>query len=171
MNTANLQLRGLLLAMAQINNALVQKGVLSIDELDDALGKAEANLMSEEGASEDLSPSNRDAVCFPIRLLQAAIMPKAEPRSPLMANSPAWSAKRSRRTIQRIKPQRSLPGFDLSQPSFFMKLARCATADAKRGLQVDGFKAPGRAFGRPCFSSAMVHVRLDGQCDAAWPTA
>ena len=72
MNTANLQLRGLLLAVAQINNALVQKGVMSIDEINNALDKAEANLMSEEGASEDLSPSNRDAVCFPIRLLQAA---------------------------------------------------------------------------------------------------
>lgn len=72
MNTANLQLRGLLLAIAQINNTLVHKGILSIDEIDDALGKAEFNLMSEEGLFEDLSAANRDAVCFPIRLLQAA---------------------------------------------------------------------------------------------------
>ena len=72
MNTANLQLRGLLLVLAQINNTLVHKGLLSIDEIDDALQKAEANLLSEEGLFEDLSPSNRDAACFPIRLLQAA---------------------------------------------------------------------------------------------------
>jgi hypothetical protein len=72
MNTANLQLRGLLLAMAQINNTLVHKGLLSIDEIDDALAKAETSLMSEEGLFEDLSPANRYAVCFPIRLLQAA---------------------------------------------------------------------------------------------------
>jgi hypothetical protein len=72
MNTANLQLRGLLLVIAQINNTLVHKGLLSIDEVDEALQKAESNLMSEEGLFEDLSPSNRDAACFPIRLLQVA---------------------------------------------------------------------------------------------------
>jgi len=72
MNTANLQLQGLLLAVASINNALVRKGLLSIDEIDLALRKAEASLTGEERLFEDMSPANRDAICFPIRLLQLA---------------------------------------------------------------------------------------------------
>jgi hypothetical protein len=72
MNVANLQLQGLLMAIASINNALVHKGVLDIDEIDLALRKAEANLTGEERLFEDMAPSQRDAVCFPIRLLQAA---------------------------------------------------------------------------------------------------
>ncbi len=72
MNVANLQLQGLLMAIASINNALVHKGVLNIDEIDLALQKAEANLTSEERMFEDMTPTQRDAVCFPIRLLQAA---------------------------------------------------------------------------------------------------
>ncbi len=48
MKVANLQLQGLLMAIASINNVLVQKGILSIDEIDTALHKAETNLTSEE---------------------------------------------------------------------------------------------------------------------------
>lgn len=72
MNTANLQLQGLLLAVASINHALVQKGLLGQDEIDIALRKAEASLTAEERLVEDMSPANRDAICFPIRLLQMA---------------------------------------------------------------------------------------------------
>jgi hypothetical protein len=71
MNAANLQLEGLLMAIATINHILVRKGVLSIEEIDTALRKAEA---SETGGdrSEEISSSNRDAINFPIRLLQLA---------------------------------------------------------------------------------------------------
>ena len=72
MNTANLQLQGLLMAVAQINNALVRKGLLSVQELDTALQAVEANLLSEERLTEDMSQANRDAACFPVRFLQAA---------------------------------------------------------------------------------------------------
>jgi hypothetical protein len=71
-NVASLQIEGLLMAIASINNMLVHKGVLSIDEIDLALRKAEAGLTSEERLFEDMTPTNRDAVCFPIRLLQMA---------------------------------------------------------------------------------------------------
>ncbi|HEY6633322.1 MAG TPA: hypothetical protein VIZ90_17870, partial [Rhizobiaceae bacterium] len=57
---------------ASINSALVHKGLLGIDEIDIALRKAEASLTGEEGLFEDMSPANRDAICFPIRLLQLA---------------------------------------------------------------------------------------------------
>ena len=72
MNVANLQLEGLIMALASINRALVAKGLISPEEIDEALRKAEAGLTGEERAIEDLTPSYRDAVCFPIRLLQLA---------------------------------------------------------------------------------------------------
>lgn len=72
MNTANLQLQGLLLAVASINNTLVRKGLLSVGEIDLALRRAEASLTGEERLLEDMSPANRDAICFPIRLLLLA---------------------------------------------------------------------------------------------------
>lgn len=72
MNVANLQIEGLVMALASLNNALVIKGILSVDEIDLALAKAEAAMTAEDRLQEDLRPSNRDAVCFPIRLLRLA---------------------------------------------------------------------------------------------------
>ena len=82
MNVANLQLEGLLMAMASINNLLVQKSLLSIDEIETALHKAEASLTGEERNYEDMSPSNRDALCFPVRLLRMANSAQSEASIP-----------------------------------------------------------------------------------------
>lgn len=72
MNVANLQLEGLCLAIAAINHALVEKGVLTQTELDTALRKAEATARGDNRFIEGLSFQSRDAICFPIRLLQVA---------------------------------------------------------------------------------------------------
>ena len=72
MNTANLQLEGLYLVIAALNNALVRKGVLSREEIDQALRRAEETAIDDDRAVEDLSPANRDAVAFPARLLALA---------------------------------------------------------------------------------------------------
>jgi hypothetical protein len=72
MNTANLQLEGLYLAIAAINNALVKKGLLSRDEIDLALRRAEQTAIGDDRMVEDMSASNRDAVAFPARLLALA---------------------------------------------------------------------------------------------------
>ena len=72
MNTANLQIEGLLMAVAAVNRSLVDKGVLSRAEIERALAICEANATGEDRAIEELSPANRDAVVFPIRLLRAA---------------------------------------------------------------------------------------------------
>lgn len=71
MNVANLQLEGLMMAIASINHVLVRKGILSAQEIEIALRKAEA---IERGAerTEEMSPANRDAINFPLRLLQLA---------------------------------------------------------------------------------------------------
>jgi len=71
-NVANLQLEGLLMAVASINNLLVNQGLLSVDDIDTALRKAEAGLTGDEHLLGTMPPANRDAVCFPIRLLRLA---------------------------------------------------------------------------------------------------
>ena len=70
MNTANLQLEGLLMAMAEINRLLVAKGLLTSSEIEEALRRAEAGLGGER--FDELSPANRDAIAFPIRILHLA---------------------------------------------------------------------------------------------------
>jgi hypothetical protein len=72
MNVANLQLQGLYLAVAAVNNALVEKGLLTREELNLALVKAEQNAMGDDRVVEDLHPANRDAVAFPMRFLALA---------------------------------------------------------------------------------------------------
>jgi hypothetical protein len=72
MNTANLQLEGLYLAIASINNALVKKGIMTRDEIDLALRRAEQTAMGDDRMVEDMRSSNRDAVAFPARLLALA---------------------------------------------------------------------------------------------------
>jgi hypothetical protein len=68
MNTANLQLEGLYMALAVMIELLKDKGLVSAAEVDTALGRAE----SAAGEGKDLSPSNLEAIGFPIRLLRLA---------------------------------------------------------------------------------------------------
>lgn len=72
MNTANLQLEGLLTAIAGINRTLVAKGLLNTEELDHCLAVAEQTALGDDRVAEELSPANRDAVVFPIRVLRLA---------------------------------------------------------------------------------------------------
>ena len=72
MNTANLQIEGLLMAVAAVNKALVAKGLLAPEELDRALAICEQTALGDDRLVEDLSPAHRDAVLFPIRLLRLA---------------------------------------------------------------------------------------------------
>jgi hypothetical protein len=69
MNVANLQLEGLIMAVASINHVLVRKGILSVAEVDTALLKAQSDMTGEERSSE-LSLASRDAINFPLRVLQ-----------------------------------------------------------------------------------------------------
>lgn len=78
MNVANLQLEGLMMALASLNNLLVHKGLLTIDEIDEALHRTESAFTSDERLYEDMSPSQRDAVCFPLRLLRLANKDQSE---------------------------------------------------------------------------------------------
>ena len=61
MSVANQQIEGLLMAIASINHILVRKGLLTTQEIDIALRKAEASEAGGEG-SDNISPSDRDSV-------------------------------------------------------------------------------------------------------------
>ncbi len=69
MNTANLQLEGLLLAMGQLIRLMVDKGIVSQDEVSGALRHADAIATSDQGKLRD---ANAQAILFPIRYLIAA---------------------------------------------------------------------------------------------------
>lgn len=71
MNTANLGLEGLYLAVSSVNALLVEKGMLTHAEVHEALMRAEASATAG-GEHDDLSGSNRKAICFPIRFLMLA---------------------------------------------------------------------------------------------------
>ena len=71
MNIANLQLEGLYLALAAINNTLVEKGVLSREEMSLALRRAEQIAVGDDRMDE-LSSAEREAVAFAPRLLLLA---------------------------------------------------------------------------------------------------
>ena len=72
MNVANLQLQGLYLAVAAINNALVAKGVLTREEITDCLERAEQTALGDDRIFEGLNPASRDAIAFAPRLLALA---------------------------------------------------------------------------------------------------
>lgn len=71
MNIANLQLEGLYLAVAAINDALVQKNILTRDEVSLALRRAEQMAVGDD-RMEELSGAEREAVAFAPRLLLLA---------------------------------------------------------------------------------------------------
>lgn len=97
MNTANLQLEGLYLALAALNETLISRGVLTRGELAAAFARAEALAMGSDRAEEDLRPAERDAVAFAPRLLLAAL------RAGEMGETPDFSA--LARQVGERKPQ------------------------------------------------------------------
>jgi hypothetical protein len=70
MNTANLQMEGLLLALGSLLRALKDKGLLSQDEIEAMLKEAEERATRDAGRPESLSPANVNAVLFPVRFLE-----------------------------------------------------------------------------------------------------
>lgn len=71
MNTANLQLEGLLIAIASINDLLVARGVIDREEIGHAMDVAEQTVLGDY-RTEGLDAAQRDAIAFPIRLLRLA---------------------------------------------------------------------------------------------------
>jgi hypothetical protein len=69
-NTANLQLEGMVMVIASLCEALVDKGLLNHTEVGDALKRA--NRAVERDDARQLSEANLAAVSFPNHLLSLA---------------------------------------------------------------------------------------------------
>lgn len=80
MNTANLQLEGLYLALGSVLSLLREKGLLSEQEIDSALASAEVKASFDPDRPQELSAAHVDAICFPLRLLRLANKAHAEGR-------------------------------------------------------------------------------------------
>jgi hypothetical protein len=72
MNTANLQLEGLYAVIAELLATLQAKAILSVDETDALLRRAEQSTGADAERRGTLSLSEFEAVLFPIRLLMEA---------------------------------------------------------------------------------------------------
>lgn len=68
MNTANLQMEGVLLVLTSLIATMKRKGLLSSDDCDAVLSDAAGMMFGRDSLSE----ANREAILFPIRLLKAA---------------------------------------------------------------------------------------------------
>ena len=79
MNTANLQLEGLLAAMAALTTTLRDKGVLTDEEISQCLTQAETATATDR--PHELSASNIEAIRFPFRYLRAAVQAGNPPPS------------------------------------------------------------------------------------------
>lgn len=82
MNTANLQLEGVYAALSAILDLLRQKGLAGADEIDRALGAAEAAVLADPLRPQQVSAANLDAICFPLRYLRLANRAASEGRRP-----------------------------------------------------------------------------------------
>lgn len=72
MNTANLQLTGLYSALVALLKLMREKNLVGQEEVDAALDAAERQTVDDTRRAPELSDSNVDAICFPIRYLRAA---------------------------------------------------------------------------------------------------
>lgn len=108
MNTANLQLEGLIMAMAGINQTLVAKGVLTNEEIDRFLTVMLQTILGDERVVEELSPSNRDAIAFPVRLLRLANNMAGDGDCPPFSDWREWCARASRLTTTSPRSQADL---------------------------------------------------------------
>jgi hypothetical protein len=77
MNTANLQMEGLLVALTQLIGALQRKGLLEREEIARALADAEIMARAHADRGGQLREANQNAILFPIRYLMEATLDNA----------------------------------------------------------------------------------------------
>ncbi|GGE28454.1 hypothetical protein GCM10007276_02060 [Agaricicola taiwanensis] len=70
MNTANLQIEGILTAMSSLLEALRGKGLLTQQEIDEVLDGAERAVSKESEHRDELRAAHLAAIKFPIRFLR-----------------------------------------------------------------------------------------------------
>ena len=72
MNTANLQLEGVLMAMAALCQLMREKGIAAEEDIESSLRRAEEMLATDRLRPEQLSQANVEAMLFPLRFLREA---------------------------------------------------------------------------------------------------
>jgi hypothetical protein len=72
MNPANLQIEGLCIALSHLLDALRIKGVLSRDEIDELLARADDTALADKARNEQLSDPHIEAIRFAARFLRMA---------------------------------------------------------------------------------------------------
>jgi len=81
MNTANLQLQGLLAVVSSLLQAIERKGGLTRSEIETLLDRAETDAATSARQHEGLSEANIEAVCFPARYLRQSMNGRAGSQS------------------------------------------------------------------------------------------
>lgn len=97
MNTANLQLEGLLVAISTVMRTAMQRGFVNAHQIASILDAAEKEVTSDEKRRDEVTPAQLEAICFPIRYLRLAA---TRPDMPLHFSDMAAEVGRS-------KPQRA----------------------------------------------------------------
>lgn len=72
MNTANLQIEGLLVATSALVKLMHDKGIATVDEVDWVLQTAEASAEADASRQGGLRAGNVEAILFPLRFLRIA---------------------------------------------------------------------------------------------------
>ncbi|WP_265518565.1 hypothetical protein [Nitratireductor luteus] len=72
MNTANLQLEGVLMAMAALCRLMREQGLATADQIDGVMGEAERALKDDKLRPAAVSAANVEAALFPLRFLREA---------------------------------------------------------------------------------------------------
>ncbi len=85
MNTANLQLEGVYAVLAALLQALLDKKVLSEDELGRMLTEVERGITADAGRPVEVRASNVEAMRFPIRFLRSALQASSAGQRPSFA--------------------------------------------------------------------------------------
>lgn len=73
MNTANLQLEGMIVLMASLFRSLQEIGALSPREINSLLDRAEADAGAEARREQGLTDAQVEAITFPIRFVRTAL--------------------------------------------------------------------------------------------------
>ncbi len=92
MNTANLQMEGLLVALTHLIGALQRKGLLDHAEVAQALNEAETMARANSDAAASSARRTRMRSCFPIRYLVDSDHGRTRGTSPI-ATSPLMSGR------------------------------------------------------------------------------
>ncbi|RTL79517.1 MAG: hypothetical protein EKK29_21020 [Hyphomicrobiales bacterium] len=86
MNTANLQLEGLYVAIVALLEAMCQKGLFQREEIEDVLARTESTLRFDPNRPAEMRDANVEAICFPVRILMQAFQGDAAGRSQSFAH-------------------------------------------------------------------------------------